>query len=216
MSASYQNRRVEPNSCTIKLGRNHHPKLFEMKKTARKILRSANIKDWHLSDSDHNHYEAKLVPKGRNAGNNCVLVKSKTKSVRGYGHFTQVCLVDEYRGKRIRMTAWAKSKLPESSIARLELCIYGKWGWWCKWNGTFDNLGDHPITGKTDWKQYALVVDVLEDAIGMSFGLLLCGSGKVWLDEFQFEVVDKKTPLTGLNSKPENLNFQDSLSTAPT
>ena len=185
-----------------------------MKKTPADILKSAKIKAWSLRESDHDCYDATVVPESRNTGKNCVLVKSITEDVHeepgdGFGHFKQVCGIDEFRGKRIRMTAWAKSELPEGSLARLELCIVGDWGWWCKWNGTFDNLGRNPITGTTDWKQYALVVDVPQNGISMSFGLLLAGTGKVWLDEFKFEIVDENTPLTGIGSRPENLNFED-------
>jgi hypothetical protein len=103
-----------------------------MGKNPAEILNSA-IKAWHIRDSDHDRYDATVVPESRNTGKNCALITSITEDVHqapgdGCGHFTQVCCIDEFRGKRIRMTAWAKSELPEGSVARLELCIVGPWG----------------------------------------------------------------------------------------
>jgi len=44
---------------------------------------------------------------------------------------------------------------------------------------------------------------------GLSDIVQTAGSGKIWLDELHFEVVDKTVPLTGLIDKPQNLNFTE-------
>jgi hypothetical protein len=43
----------------------------------------------------------------------------------------------------------------------------------------------------------------------MYFGLSLIGSGKMWLDDLNFEVVDKTVSLTGLLDRPRNLDFSE-------
>lgn len=185
------------------------------KSRAKKILDSNRIKGWHLDADNHDHYVIGLEPASRHRGKNCAYIESIVEDTKNkkaldlMGHLTQVCGVEEFNGKRVRMTAWAKSELPNSSLARLEVCAIGTWGAWCKWNGTFDNMGDRPLVGSTDWAQYSFVIDVPETATSLSFGVLLIGIGKVWIDEFSFEVVDKDTPLTGIPSKPINLNFED-------
>jgi len=185
------------------------------KKGLEEIAGRVRIKGWSLRDDDHDDYEAYLEPASRHAGKNCAVVKSKAVSDKktvarnSMGHLTQICSVDEYRNKRIRMTAWAKSELAEAAYARIEINVIGEWGWYCKWRGTFDNLGENPIRGTTDWTKYELVVDVPQESISMSFGVLMIGVGKVWIDDFSFEVVDKSVPLTGIAVRPHNLNFQD-------
>jgi hypothetical protein len=188
-----------------------------MAKTVSDIKGTTNaIKHWHLNDDEHNHFIVGLEPASRHAAKNCAFIKSvaedtSTKETKNaFGHLKQMCGIDpDFRGKRIRMTAWVKSALRGNSIGRLELDVIGSWGWYCKWNGTFDNMAKRPIVGETDWQQYSLVVDVPEESVSMNFGLLLIGAGKVWLDEINFEIVDKSIPLTGLPEKAQNFNFTD-------
>lgn len=174
------------------------------------------IKHWHLNDAEHDHFIVGLEPESRHASKNCAFIKSIAEDVsteeaqNACGRLKQMCGIDtDFRGKRIRMTAWVKSALLGNSIGRLELDVIGSWGWYCKWNGTFDNMAERPITGETDWQQYTLVVDVPQESVSMNFGLLLIGAGKMWLDQISIEVVDRTVPLTGLPEKAQNLNFTD-------
>jgi hypothetical protein len=52
----------------------------------------------------------------------------------------------------------------------------------------FDNTHDRPSTDSSDWKKYDVVLDVPQDATGISSGVLLTGSG-VWLSGAKFEIV---------------------------
>ena len=175
------------------------------------------IKHWGLAgDDEYNHFEFGLAPDSRHSGKNCAFLNSialeptSEEIENACGRLIQRCAVpQEFEGHRVRMTAWVKSALVGRSIGRLELDIIGKWGWYCKWNGTYDNMSDRPITGDTEWQRYELVVDVPEDCRSMYFGLFMVGVGKMWLDEVSFEVVDKSVPLTGINKGPSNLNFTD-------
>jgi len=59
---------------------------------------------------------------------------------------------------------------------------------------------------------YDVVLDVPEDATGISFRVFLSGTGQVWINHVSFEQVDKSTALTGsdtstLQATPVNLNF---------
>ncbi|CAN5577697.1 hypothetical protein BH11CYA1_BH11CYA1_38960 [soil metagenome] len=177
---------------------------------------SSTIKGWHLNDSEHDDFIVGLELTSRHAGKNCAFIESTAQDAasdharNACGHLTQNCgIAPEFRNKRIRMKTWVKSALIEPSIGRIELNIIGKWGWYCRWNGTFDNMNDRPILGESEWQQYSLVVDVPEESISMNFGLFLIGVGKMWLDEVSFEIVDNTVPLTGLLPQPTNLNFDD-------
>ena len=55
----------------------------------------------------------------------------------------------------------------------------------------FDNMQERPATGTTDWRSYSVVLDIPVGSTSVNFGILLHGTGKVWLsgrllfDKFQ-------------------------------
>lgn len=79
---------------------------------------------------------------------------------------------------------------------------------------SFDNMQQRPITGTSDWRSYTVVLDVPAESESISFGVLLAGTGKVWIDNVRFEEVDASVPVTGslapaaLRPAPSNLDFE--------
>jgi hypothetical protein len=76
-----------------------------------------------------------------------------------------------------------------------------------------DNMLNRPIKGTTNWQRYDVVLDVPKDATGIFFGVLLGGSGMVWLNDAKFEIVDPSVPTTdsGMvhpHDEPTNLDFE--------
>ena len=53
---------------------------------------------------------------------------------------------------------------------------------------------ERPIRGSHDWQRYALEMDVPADALTISIGVHLAGSGQVWLDDVRFEAVGSDVP----------------------
>lgn len=110
------------------------------------------------------------------------------------------------------MTAWVKTALT-SGTAQLWLRVDDKSESETSRPGTFDNMDDRPIKGSTSWTKYNLVVDVPDPSSSIVFGLMLIGTGEIWLDDVTFEEVSKDIPLTGSNSgqkkRPVNLNFEE-------
>jgi hypothetical protein len=117
----------------------------------------------------------------------------------------------EYLGKRVRLSAYVKA----DSI--------GDWASvWMRVDGpiqrgqpkllAFDNMQSRPLKGTFDWKRVEIVLDVPRDAMDVAFGILLTGSGEVWLDDLKFEIVPDSVPLTGrVRPSPEvpsNLDFE--------
>jgi hypothetical protein len=68
----------------------------------------------------------------------------------------------------------------------------------------FDNMQNRAIKGTTGWQYYAVVLDIPVDATGLAYGVLLAGSGTIWLSSTKFEVVGSDVPIT---SPPED-SFQ--------
>jgi hypothetical protein len=79
----------------------------------------------------------------------------------------------------------------------------------------FDNMQDRPITHTKDWQNYAVVLDVPQDATGIFFGVLLDGPGTVWLNGGKVELVGSDVPTTGTTGtkkrgiEPKNLDFTE-------
>ena len=76
-----------------------------------------------------------------------------------------------------------------------------------------DNMHDRPISGTSAWHRYEIVLDVPQDATGISFGVLLVGSGTVWLNDARFEVLGPTIlPTNGdviqRPDEPTNLDFE--------
>jgi hypothetical protein len=93
--------------------------------------------------------------------------------------------IEPYLGKRIKMTAWLKSE-DVSDLSGLSIRVLGP--------GNHDvqpGAALRKVRGTTDWKQYALIVDVPSEAQCICSGVRLYGKGKLWLDDVQFEVLPK-------------------------
>ncbi len=129
---------------------------------------------------------------------------------RGFATLMQEIDAREYRGERLRMTAWVKAEDVEDWA-----------GLWMRVDGSdgrllgFDNMADRPIRGSHSWQRYQSVLDVTSDAVEIAFGLLLQGAGVVWIDAIRFDEVGDSVPTTGgtgpdpLPTRPVNLDFED-------
>jgi len=63
-----------------------------------------------------------------------------------------------------------------------------------------DNMSDRKLTGSSNnsWVPCTIVVDVPFSCVNLKFGFLLSGTGIVWANNFDLEVVDTSLPLTGV------------------
>ena len=111
-------------------------------------------------------------------------------AANGFASLTQNCQADAYRGKRVRFSAWVKTDAP-GDHAQL----------WFRLDAPtrmpgFDNMANRPIKGRTDWKQYELVLDVPDDVVQIVFGAMSFGTGRVWLDDVKLEIVGNEVAVT--------------------
>jgi hypothetical protein len=145
-------------------------------------------------------------------------IKSKVDQPENFASLTQGFRADEYRGKRLRLSAWVKSQ-----------DVQGWSGLWMRIDAkdktgvAFDNMMNRAIKGSNEWKKYEVVLDVPQDAEEIFFGLLMSGKGQVWVDDIAFDVVGNDVASTGLQvgdsprtgeltpglpGKPKNLDFE--------
>jgi len=111
--------------------------------------------------------------------------------------------VEDARGKQARFSGYIKTQDLRDGWAGL---------WWRVDSEkrraiAFDNMNSRGPRGTTGWKRYEVVLDVVEDAANISFGVLMPGSGRAWFDSLAVE-------LDGVPySPPETFDFDFETST---
>ena len=143
-----------------------------------------------------------------------------------FGTFTQWFSAQEYRGKRVRLSAYLKTEQVGQGGGQ------GRTGLWMRVDGkqqtaiAFDNMQSQPVLGTKDWQEYSVVLDIPPQAEAIFFGCLLIGDGHVWVDDMKFTIVGPEVATTGepiepmdrredetlpgdLADKPLNLDFEN-------
>jgi len=168
---------------------------------------------WFRAGDHPAEYEMSLDPKGGRTGKACAFIKGRTASPQGFGTLMQTFDAADYRGKRLRLSAYVKAA-----------GILDWAGLWMRIDGApapgtqgpamlgFDNMQGRPIKGTADWTRHEIVLDVPNEAKGIAFGILLSGAGQAWLDELALDPVGPDVPVTPITSGPlpkkPNLTFQ--------
>ena len=94
-------------------------------------------------------------------------------------------------GKRVRIGGWMKTS-DVKSWAGATLLIQNQAGYIF----ADDDMTDRPIRGTTDWQQVDFVADVPNEPCIIIFVPTLYGTGEVWFDDFQVNIVPSDTPVT--------------------
>jgi Sigma-70, region 4 len=94
-------------------------------------------------------------------------------------------------GKRIRITGWMKTS-DVRNWAGVGMDVLNKSGHIL----ADDQMYDRPIHGTTDWQQIEFVTDVPREPCIIVLSPTLYGTGEIWCDDFQIDVVPSDTPIT--------------------
>lgn len=163
-----------------------------------------DVSGWFLAGSQPEAYQIGIEHNAERNGKVAYLKSIKQLKGSGFGTIMQSFIPEDYFGKRVRLTGYIKS------------ADVDKWaGMWFRVDGQpgktlgFDNMQDRPIKGTTAWKKYEIILDVPQNATAIAYGVLVSGSGTVWIDDFNFEIVSKDTQVSkGRRDKPVNTNFE--------
>lgn len=188
-------------------------KLFEGRTRGGELQmnQSSTITGWMLTGSHPQNYEMGIDPAEVHQGKASGYLKAVTPmEPNEFATMMQQFRADKYVGKRMKLSGFVKTEHVDA------FC-----GLWMRVDNNvhdvlqFDNMHDRPITGTQPWNQYSIVLDVPEGSAVISFGVILNGKGKVWVDSFRFEEVDLNTPLTHMETEyemsdePLNLSFEE-------
>lgn len=153
---------------------------------------------WSLAGSNPTNYRTGIDRADERGGLPSAYLASRGNG-KGFGTLMQSISAANYAGKRIRLRGWVKS----TDVIEWA----GLWMRVDKERETlaFDNMQDRAIKGAQPWNMYDVVLDVPADATSISFGVLLTGSGEVWMNDVSLEIVDMSTPATRENLTPRTL-----------
>lgn len=164
---------------------------------------------WFLAGTKPAEFQTGVDSREMYKGHASAFLKSRQQSVDGFGTLMQSITAEKYVGKRVRLSGMVKT-----------VEVIGHSGLWLRVDrmkkgatqSVIDNMNDRPIQGTTSWRRYDVVLDVPEDATGISFGLLLDGVGQVWLSGTKFEIVGMDVATTNTMPRkvpdaPINLDF---------
>jgi hypothetical protein len=139
-------------------------------------------------------YEAGIDTGVKHSGKASGYLKLKGSISAGFetlfsGMLMQRFKTDDYRGKRVRLSAYVKTE--EVGSARLAMSVDGERGLL-----GFDRGDNRQIKGTTEWTRQEIVLDVPENSVSITFGVAQSGGGRAWVDDFKFEVVGEDVPST--------------------
>ena len=169
---------------------------------------------WQFFGEFASDYETGIDKTVFHSGDRCGFIKNILYPPRNFATLMQEFSPQAYHDKRLQMTVWIKTA-DLTGHAQAWLRVDGhKRG---KMLG-FDNECNRPIKGTVDWQQRQLVLDIPPFSTNIAFGVILNGTGTVWIDDVVFEEVGKDVattdcpcsrPRRGAKSGPTNLSFED-------
>jgi hypothetical protein len=162
---------------------------------------------WGGGSKYRSDYEVGTDRKISHTGHASGYVRSRTSKPRGFATLMQGFDAEEYRGKRLQMTAYVKAEKIKT-WAGLWMRVDGVYGRTL----SFDNMQNRPIKGTCDWVKHAIVLDVPDESTAITFGVLLHGQGRLWVDDFELRPVTTEVPTTGRSGyfkQPRNLDFEE-------
>jgi len=169
---------------------------------SRQPLPPFSAKEWNLAGTQLTSYEAGTDAREAFNGHPSACLASKEPHIEGFGSLIQSFQAHNYLGKRLRFRAFVKSNDVQEwaglwmSVSKGNLMV------------AFDNMHNRSIKGTTDWQEYEVVLDVPQDATRIDFGVLLAGTGRVWLNGVEFDVVGLDIPTTDEIGEKPKLGFE--------
>jgi hypothetical protein len=148
-------------------------------------------KGWQARGVTPQAYEIRIDLAVYHAGTTSGSIKSKTSAPKT-GILMQSIKADNYLGKRVRLSGYVKGKGVDTYA-----------GLWLRVDGDgevlgYDNMQNRPIRGTTGWKKYEIVLDVPESSVNIAFGTILVGTGQIWMDDLQLDVVGQDVRTTNI------------------
>lgn len=163
---------------------------------------------WFLSGTDPASYRTGVDRATNHGGRPSAFLASTLPVAGGFGTLMQSIDATAYAGRRVRLRASVQSQDVDGWAGMWMRVDHGKAV------RAFDNMENRAIKGTHAWQTCDVVLDVASDATSISFGILLSGTGQVWLNHVTLDPVGEETGGTGqipvpqpLSTHPVNTDF---------
>ena len=125
-------------------------------------------------------HESGVVTSGPQGRSSAFLGSTKA-STSTLATLRQTIKADHYRGKRLRFSGEMKVEQVEQQA-----------GLYIRTSRREERLRpENVVRGTHDWMRYEATIPVAEDASFIRFGLVLYGTGRIWLANAQLEVIEQ-------------------------
>lgn len=148
---------------------------------------------WYASgDTSEYHIGTDVARRDGGTGYISATIKSVGDSPISFGLLQQSIRADDFRGRRVRLSGYVRTAPRNEGTGHLWMRVDGERG-----IESSDYMLARPVVTGTEWTRYDVVLDVSHRAAGITFGVALVGTGQVWLDDVQLEVVRNDVAVTG-------------------
>jgi len=158
---------------------------------------------WELWGSYYASYSYIVDSLVKHSGNYSLRIEPNAndtaKNVFGCPH---LAIPVEFAGKTATVKAFMKFEDAENPIGLL-LRIDGDSSKML----AFDNMQQRGIKGTQDWTEYSVTVDLPQNAKTIHIGAILSGKGKLWIDDFQVSIGNKKVVEQDFNFGFETVSY---------
>ena len=152
------------------------------------------IKDWTYWQPASANYEMALEKNSESTNQDVFTIKSVKSNINDFGTLMKKTTIDLYSGKTVKMTGYIKSDKVKSWAG-----LWMRVDYYSEAVLAFDNMHKKPVKGTTEWTKYEIVLFVPLEATSISYGVLLDGTGQIWLKDVALEIVDDSIAETGPN-----------------
>ena len=140
---------------------------------------------WQLFSLYPTRFSASLDAQVPRDGRASIRLEGSVEAAARMGLYRYVIRdIDQFRGKKIRMSAYLRSQKVHNR-AGLLINVIGT-----TVLATDNQAVRRPIKGTLDWTKYSVIANVPADAAMIETGILLQGPGKVWIDDVRYEIVE--------------------------
>ncbi len=171
-------------------------------------LRDGVLRTWYPWGVHADKFEMGIDEQVKYSGERSATIRSKpkaaTKSVGAC--FAQTIRADLFRGKRIQLTGFVKTRSVSCSS-----CLFVRVDGVSCHGISLDFMENRKLSGSSNWTKCSIVLDVPDKAHTIIIGGQLIGTGQMWFDGLEFSETDKSTPPTNQKTLdmciPRNLDF---------
>jgi hypothetical protein len=144
------------------------------------------------------------------AGRQAYSVRCANAVLPSYGGARNTVRTAQFRGKRVRVSAWLMASGIEGVPTPQYSGVAGEGGLWIgvgsqKAGTRMDRMQNRTIKGSTDWEFRDFVIDVPDDNNQMFIGYWMQGKGQLWVRDFNIEEVPTTVPVNFLVNDPERV-----------